>query len=89
MIAFVLLTTGTGFEKNVLEKIGSIDGVKEAYIVYGIYDIICKFQRTTIKALNNEIREKIQTLPNVRSTLTMNVLDGGSCKELVNNLSIK
>ncbi len=70
-IAYVLINTEIGAEKEVLEQLKKIPEVEEAYIVYGVYDIIAKINAENIESLKNIIRWKIRTIDKVRSTLTM------------------
>ena len=74
--AIVLINTDIGAEEEVLEKLGTIDGVTEAYIVYGVYDIVAKVQAPSTEALKEIISNKIRKLAKVRSTLTMVVVEG-------------
>ncbi|RLG81370.1 MAG: Lrp/AsnC family transcriptional regulator [Thermoprotei archaeon] len=74
--AVVLINTDIGTEEEVLNTLGSIDGVVEAYIVYGVYDIVAKVQASTTEALKEIISSKIRKIPKVRSTLTMIVVEG-------------
>ena len=39
-MAFVLLNSEIGFERDVLEVLKDIPGVREAFMVYGVYDIM-------------------------------------------------
>ena len=41
-IAFVLINSEAGTEKEILKELKSIKEVKEAYVVYGTYDVIAK-----------------------------------------------
>ena len=41
-LVYVLLNTKPSQMENVLKEIKEIDGVEEAYMVYGIYDICAK-----------------------------------------------
>jgi DNA-binding Lrp family transcriptional regulator len=43
--AFVLINAEIGFEDEVLKSLKKIENVKEAYMVYGIYDIIVRVER--------------------------------------------
>ncbi|HDM23545.1 Lrp/AsnC family transcriptional regulator [archaeon] len=70
-IAYVLINTEIGAEKEVLEQLKKIPEIEEAYIVYGVYDIIAKINADNIESLKNIIRWKIRTIDKVRSTLTM------------------
>jgi DNA-binding Lrp family transcriptional regulator len=59
--------------ESVLEEIKKIDGVEEAYMVYGIYDICAKV-KTEIPHELKGIVQKIRSQDNVSSTLTLMVV---------------
>ena len=56
---------------EVLKKIKAIEGVKEAEIVYGVFDIIVKVKTETMEQLKQIITFKIRMLPNVLTTNTL------------------
>lgn len=74
--AFVMVNAEIGAEDVVLKELQATEGVTEAYIVYGVYDIICRVEKPTMEVLKDVITAKIRALDNVRSTLTMIVVDG-------------
>jgi DNA-binding Lrp family transcriptional regulator len=68
-IAFVLINSEVGEEEDVLKKLKPMKGVREAHMIYGVYDIIAKIEAESL----DEIREmvtRIRALDKVRSTLT-------------------
>ncbi len=69
--AFVLINTELGLEDEVKEELVKIPGVKEAYPVYGVYDLIVKVEVDTDDELKEMVTYKIRGLDKVRSTLTM------------------
>lgn len=69
--AFVLLNTEIGSENRVLQELQKIQGVDEAYLVYGVYDLIASISSDSHDILKNAIMTKIRQIENVRSTLTM------------------
>ena len=69
-LAYVLINTEPSQMEMVLDKIKEINGVEEAYMVYGIYDICVKV-RTEIPKDLKEIVQKIRIQDNVQSTLTL------------------
>jgi len=77
-VAFVLINAEIGSEDDVLQDLKTNEAVKEAYVVYGVYDIICKISQSTMDMLKETITTKIRGLENVRSTLTMIVVEGSS-----------
>lgn len=74
--AIVLINTDIGAEEDVLKELGNIEGVLEAYIVYGVYDIVAKVTAPSTEALKEIISSKIRKIDKVRSTLTMVVVVG-------------
>jgi len=74
-IAFVLINTEIGSENEVLKTLKKVPGVKEAYSVYGVYDIIAKIQADTMDKLKEMVTWHIRRLDKVRSTLTMIVTE--------------
>jgi DNA-binding Lrp family transcriptional regulator len=74
-IAFVLINTEIGSESEVLKTLQKVNGVKEAYSVYGVYDIIAKIQAETMDKLKEMVTWNIRRLDKVRSTLTMIVTE--------------
>ena len=69
--AFVLITAELGYERDVLKYLKTIPEVKEAHVVYGVYDIIVRIEAETLQSLKETISWKVRRLENVRSTLTM------------------
>jgi len=76
--AFVLINTETGFMDDVLKELSRIEGVKEAYSVYGVYDIVAKVESETMDGLKDIVTWKIRRISNVRTTLTMIVIEEAS-----------
>jgi len=60
---------------EVLKELEKIEGVKEAYTVYGVYDIIAKVEANTMDGIKDIVTWKIRKLSNVRTTLTMIVIE--------------
>ena len=75
-VAYVLVSTEIGAEKEVLEKLQGIPEVKEAHIVYGVYDIVVKVDIGDVDKLKDIITTRIRRLDKVRSTLTMIAVEG-------------
>ncbi|MCW4018887.1 MAG: Lrp/AsnC ligand binding domain-containing protein [Candidatus Bathyarchaeota archaeon] len=69
--AYVLLNVETGAEDQVLKQLASLGAVKEAYVSYGVYDIIIKIQSETMQTLKETVTHKIRTINQVISTLTL------------------
>jgi len=72
-LVYVLLNTEPVQMESVLEEVKEIDGVEEAYMVYGLYDICAKV-KTEIPQELKGIVQKIRSQDNVSSTLTLMVV---------------
>lgn len=73
--AFVLINVESGFEDDVVKQLKSVQGVVEAYFSYGVYDIITKVKAETMEQLKDLVTKSVRTLPKVRSTLTLIIMD--------------
>ena len=73
-VAFVLINAEIGSESEVLQALKKVSNVKEAYAVYGVYDIIAKVEAETMDKLKDIVTWNIRRLDKVRSTLTMIVM---------------
>jgi DNA-binding Lrp family transcriptional regulator len=73
--AFVFISTELGEEENLLKQIRSISNVKEAHIVYGVYDIVVKVEAENMDKLKEIVTHNIRSLSEVRSTITMTVAE--------------
>ena len=74
-LAFVLANVETGTEKEVLDGIKKISEVKAAYMVYGLHDIVAILESESLEKLRQTVTNKIRRLDNVRSTVTMIVIE--------------
>ena len=74
-IAYVLINTEMGSEAKVTKDLNKIEEVKEVYGIYGVYDLVVKVEAETMEKLKAVISDGIRTIENVRTTLTMIVMD--------------
>ena len=74
-MAFVLINTEIGSESEVLGSLRKIDAVEEAYMVYGVYDVVAKVRANTMDKLKEIVTWHVRRLDKVRSTLTMIVIE--------------
>ena len=72
--AFVLINVEIGSEDEVLRSLKPISEVKDAHLVYGVYDIIALIETETMQELKDAVSWKIRRVDKVRSTLTMIVV---------------
>lgn len=76
--ALILINTEVGAEEEVLQSVRSIEGVKNACIVYGVYDLFVEIESETIDKLKDIVTNRIRKLPKVRSTVTMIVVSSNT-----------
>jgi DNA-binding Lrp family transcriptional regulator len=69
--AYVLFNVGSGSEDQVLKEAQSIGGVQEAYVSYGVYDLVMKIKTESMEQLKDLISHRLRRIDNVRSTLTL------------------
>jgi len=60
-----------GSEETVLKQLREIETVKEAYVSYGVYDLVVKVKADSIEALREIITRRIRAINLVQSTLTL------------------
>ena len=72
-MAFVCITTDAAYMVQVLKQVRAIEGVEEAQMVYGVYDIVAKVRGDTIEKLKHIITEQIRKIDKVHTAITMMV----------------
>lgn len=70
-LAFVLINAEVGSEEQVVKELREIDNVKEAHLVYGVYDIVTKVEAEAMDKLKDVIAQKVRGVTGIRSTLTL------------------
>ena len=69
--AFVLFNVESGSEDQVLKDTKDIGGVQEAYVSYGVYDLVVKVKADSMEQLKELVTHRLRKIKNVRSTLTL------------------
>lgn len=73
--AYVLLNVEPGAENKVLEKLKNLDIVTEAYVSYGVYDLIVRLTADTMEQLKDAVSHKIRTTDQVHTTVTLILIE--------------
>lgn len=68
------MTTDPASMVEVLEKVRAVEGVVEAGMFYGIYDIVAEVKGDSIESLKKIITEHIRRIEKVATTTTMMVV---------------
>ena len=69
--AYVLVTTKSGAEKEVLDMLKKSPKIKIAKIVYGEYDVIAKIDLPDITALNEYLLTYFRQISGIEKTVTL------------------
>jgi DNA-binding Lrp family transcriptional regulator len=69
--AYILFNITPGTEHQVLNDVKKVEGIKEAYVTYGVYDLIAKIKVDTVEALRELVTNHLRNIVNVTSTLTL------------------
>jgi len=72
--AFVFINTEPASMPEVLKRVKAVEGVEEAEMVFGVYDIVAKVKAETMDQLKHIITYSIRRLGNVRETQTLLVI---------------
>ncbi|MGQ9781356.1 MAG: Lrp/AsnC ligand binding domain-containing protein [Nitrososphaeria archaeon] len=73
--AIVLINVEIGSEADVLKALKKIEGVEQAFAVYGIYDVVANVKADALDKLNDIVTKQIRKIENIKSTTTMIVID--------------
>lgn len=73
--AYVVIHCDKGEEYPTLKNLSHIPEVKEADVIFGFYDVICKIETSDNKTLENVITKAIRVLPHIKSSMTLNVIN--------------
>ncbi|MFC1486760.1 Lrp/AsnC ligand binding domain-containing protein [Thermoproteota archaeon] len=74
-MAYVLINTEPKHMENVVSTLEKLDAVVEIFPVYGVYDVVAKVQADTMDKLKEIVTWKVRSLDDVRSTITMLILE--------------
>jgi DNA-binding Lrp family transcriptional regulator len=72
--AYVVIHCDKGEEYTILKNLVHIPEVKEADVVFGYYDVICRLEAPEYKILENVITKAIRSLPHIRTSMTLNII---------------
>jgi DNA-binding Lrp family transcriptional regulator len=72
--AYVVIHTDKGEEYTMLRNLSRIPEVKEADVVFGFYDVLCKVEASEYPILEKVITNAIRSLPHIRTSMTLSVI---------------
>ncbi len=71
MFAYVLIALDSAREQQIYQKLKELDGVKDAHILFGEWDMVAKLELENPEALSSFVIQNIRSIPGVRLTSTM------------------
>jgi len=74
-VAFVLINTEIDAMEKVLKALENVESVKEAYSVFGVYDVVVKVEAASMDKIKDLVTYRIRRLDGVSSSLTMIVIE--------------
>lgn len=74
-VAFVLINTEIDAMEKVLKALENVESVKEAYSVFGVYDVVVKVEAASLDKIKDLVTYRIRRLDGVSSSLTMIVIE--------------
>jgi len=75
MKAYILISVRTGGISEVLSHLRRLEGVLEANMTFGPYDIVAVVQAADLQRLGQMMAQGIQPIPGVEETLTCLAVD--------------
>jgi DNA-binding Lrp family transcriptional regulator len=73
--ALVLVSTALDSQEKVKERLKQIEGVEEAYALYGVYDLLIKIKALSVDSLKEITRFRIKEVAGVTSSLTLMIVE--------------
>jgi DNA-binding Lrp family transcriptional regulator len=74
-MAYVLINTEPKHMERVVEALEKLDSVVEVFPVYGVYDVVAKIRADSMDKLKEIVTWKVRSIDEVRSTITMLILE--------------
>ena len=68
---FILVSCDIGAEYDLATQLKTIDGIKNATVTYGEYDIVIEAETENEAKMNDLITMKIRKIGKIRSTITL------------------
>jgi len=76
MKAYVLINTRTGEVRDVVRQLVKVEGVAEANMTFGPYDVLAIVTAHDINHLGKILSTTIQPIPGITQTLTLLAVEG-------------
>lgn len=73
--AYVVIHCDNGEEYPTLKNLSHIPEVKEADVIFGFYDVICKIEASDEKTLDHILTKAIRSLPHIKTSMTLKIIN--------------
>jgi DNA-binding Lrp family transcriptional regulator len=73
--ALVLIDTDPYSAEDVFQKLRACENVKECFMVTGVYDVVARVEGETLDQLVDVINRRIESLFQVKETLSMIIVE--------------
>jgi DNA-binding Lrp family transcriptional regulator len=73
--AYVVIHCDNGEEYPTLKNLSHIPEVKEADVIFGFYDVICKIEALDEKTLDHILTKAIRSLPHIKTSMTLKIIN--------------
>ncbi len=70
IMAFIMAKIESAKARSILEHVKEIDEVKEAFLIYGAYDLLLKAVFKTPEALSSFVVDTLRKVDGVKDTIT-------------------
>jgi DNA-binding Lrp family transcriptional regulator len=70
-----LLSVNSDSEDHVTIEVRAIPEVQEAFVSYGMYDLVVKIKTDSMEQMKELVSYRLRAIPDVRSTLTLALVD--------------
>lgn len=78
LVSLILIKTETGTERDVESEVRKVHGVREAHLLFGVYDISVKVECKSLEELTHIVINEIRQIPGVKETKTLPGVQYGS-----------
>ena len=84
--AYVMMNCKLGEEKEVIQELKKIVGIKEAHGTFGLYDIVAQIECTTDKKIQEIVTQKIRKIPKIQTSMTLTSSESGELFQISEKL---
>lgn len=71
VVAFVLITTSPGAEREVFSKLTEMKQIVELYTLFGEYDLIARVEADSMNDVGQLVVDKIRSIEGISETKTL------------------